>query len=673
MTTYFENTYYNFLPPKDQYYTGGLTQISNDIGNINFLDSYLPQYQITTGDIVPLYTTTGNSNGTPINIQGVTGPTGSTGGTTGDPPQATTFLMVSYAQLIDSVTNISGNVQFSLMDSNPILGNKSYSFASVNNLMNYNNTTLLYYTVDNSSPPNIQFYDAKLVQQNPTQPIKNYQLYSITYGEYSGNANTFASWPYNNTQYQSVYNDYDNNNYAWAKGLNYEQGYYVREPFQMNTFFQFNEFVGLTGSVNWDSNSALLKSGKMYHPSYIQMYYADGTTSNDNGYTQYSSGAYNITGYSFGYPININYTYTSITTQNVPNIINLNDNTPNRYEITWPQNFSLNEYSFNTNNNPSFNIDFENTLWNINNIADNNFLGCSCSSNNDCENFGSIFGYSYWGNNCSTIQAGIAQYMVYQFIPVSQIKTPPSNIITNYTNTDYSYTTLPQGSEFTPSQLLNPLSFYGATGSTGATGSFPLQIQSLYDNNTGNTGIANPNIISQWMINPQSEDYICSGFNEGYVSYCGYNNYYDSLMGISYEYGTCGGVTGPNTNPFQKGPCQDPNQICVPNFIYLKTYDAITDPPFKCVDKNLGVTYANLSNYSIGIPSANINNNKINYPQYEPTPLANTTPNFGFKKKSEKNNTFLIIAIIIAIIIVIFVIYAIYKSSTKPKSFNIYK
>lgn len=652
---------YNFLPPKDQYYTNNSNiPIFNNIGDVNLLDPYIPNYNLTTGDIVPLYV---DINNVPTNISGITGPTGSTGGTSGNPPQATPFIMLGYSQVVDMNTNLSGIIQMSLMDENPILGNSSYSFASVNNLMNYNNVSLLYYTINNTNGA-IQFYDAKLVQSNPTQPITNYQLYSISYGDYSGNDNTFASWPYSYNQFNSgVYVDYAQNQGAWSSSNSY-----TREPYQMNTFFQFNEFSGQTGTSSWNPNNPMFKSGKLYHPSYIQMYYADGT-SNDNGYTTYSgNGAYNVAGYSPGYPVNINYTYNTITVQDIPKKYQGFDKDQNRYDLVWPQGFSLNQYSMSSENIPTnSNQNFENILNNINTISSNNYLQTpSCNNNNACSNYETINNtYSYFGQNTSTIQAGIAQYLVYQFLPISQIKIPPTNVITDFRNTPYSYTTLPYGVDFTGTALINPL----LGPSAGTTGSIPIQIMSMYDGNTGNTGIASSNVIASWMETPYNTNYNCSLISNN-ISYCGFNNYYDSLMGISYDYGTCGALTI-NDNPYQKGPCVDINKICVPNYKFLTTYDTFNYPPFYCVDYTKGITTENLLEYQNGVPIQSSQNNltsNVSYPQYNPTVVSNPEPNYGFKPKGETNYIFLIIAIVVGVILVIFIIYSIYKISRKPRN-----
>jgi hypothetical protein len=620
------NGYFNFLPPKDQW-----TSSTPDIGNINFLDNYIPPYQITRGDLYPLQID--NTTGLATNLIGSTGPVGCTGGSSGN-PAATPFIMSVYAQVAnrgDGASNGSGIIQMILLsnyDEGVIEGNKwAYYFASTRDLTNYVNAAQVYYSItpQNDGRVSIKFFDAKLINRNPTTPVSSYELQSLVYGPFSGNFNTFASWPYNNQVQLSGYiNDY----------------YY--DPHFTRPNFQFNE-LNNTLNVN-------LKSGKLYHPYNIYMEYDDGTNNEYSDYTKSS-------GYVPGYPLNINYIYTPI----IPGLEIISsgfDTTPNRDGITWPGDFSLNLYNFTSSNISSRNIyiDYTSEMGLIDKFqADTGVLPCLCSNNNECDNSNS----SYWNNNCSTIQAGIAQYLVYQFIPISQIVPPSTNIITDYTKTYLNdNVTLPPGISFTPSAYVN-----------GPTGTYPVQLQTLYDGNTGNTGVASNNIIESWMASPVSGQYICSGINQN-NSYCGFTDYYDSLFAISYDYGTCG-ATGTSTNPFQKGQCsQDNSQICVPNFKYLQNLDQYTNPPYICVPATTGISTSNLESYITSIPIGNTNDASLSYPQYETTKLSNQTPNYGTTKDSGTNYIFLIIAGILAIILLIVIIYLIIKISKSSKNQN---
>jgi hypothetical protein len=230
---------FNFLPPIDQYVSPGKsTNTPSGLGQT--LDSYLPSYTLTTGDLQPLLSTNGVT-GQPINIIG-TAQTGSTGGLGGYPPPATPFMMVTYSQ----VTNFSnsppsnGIIQMVLLKANSqtlqtivtateknnpsfISSGKTtdiYYFAPFNDIIDEDAIAKVYYNIDTSvSPQTIRFYDADLVAFNPTYDISEFMLFAITSGDYEGNANTFAFWP-------------TNKNYT-----NHESGNL------MNMEFQFNEFI----------------------------------------------------------------------------------------------------------------------------------------------------------------------------------------------------------------------------------------------------------------------------------------------------------------------------------------------------------------------------------------------------------------------------------------------
>ncbi len=638
------SNFLNFLPPKDQY-TGTSDNISQNIGDINFLDNYIPSYQITKGDIYPIIIDP--STGLATNLIGSTGPIGCTGGSIGT-PAPTPFIMSTYSQALNSGTSNGGGIIQFILSSEKLLNNNTYYFASARDYTNYYNSALLYYSItsDNSVDKIVKFYDAKLINQNPTSQVKNYELYSVTNGPYDGNDGSFSAWPYTKDFSNNNVNDYDS---------------HITRP-----NFQFNELLntGTTGSIN-------LKSGKLYHPYNIQMTYDDGTS---NGYTNYTVPS----GYNPGYPINFNYIYTPITNNN--SIISKGfDNQPNQFNLTWPGSVSLNLYNFtsneltetndNFNGTSSFGVDYNYIGLIISSIGENNttgFLnsGIQCADNNNCyAKWKQTSSNSYFYNNYATIQTGIAQYLVYQFIPIQQINTPPTNIITNYTNTYLNdNTTLPPGITFTPSNYT-----YINGGATGATGSFPTIIQTLYDGNTGNTGTASSNIIQSWMKNPLNTEYNCGGISQN-TSYCGFTDYYDSLFGISYIYGTCG-ATGTDTNPYQKGECSnDGSKICVPNFKYLQNLDQYANPPYICVSKTTGISNTNLEAYINSVPigsSGKNNGTSLVYPPYQQTQISNQTPNYGTKKETGTNYIYIGIAVVLFIILIIVIFYAILKKGNK--------
>ena len=632
--------YFNFLPPKDQW-PGNQNQnpgdnIPQNIGNINFLDDYIPPYQITKGDIYPLNIDT--NTGLATNLIGTTGPTGCTGGSSGN-PAATPFIMSVYSQVLNggSSSNTGGIIQMVLLNGNQsssVQGNNNvYYFASARDLTNYNNVALVYYSLhpETNGRVSVKFYDYKSIQKNPTSQVKNYELQSLVYGDYSGNANTFAAWPYK----------------SGAKSL-YPSGFgYSHDPDITRPNFQFNELI--------DTINVNLKSGKLYHPYNIYMTYDDGT---NNQYSNYNEAS----GYVPGYPLNINYIYSPINSNS--EIINSGfDTSINQFNLVWPGNFSLNLYNYEYKDLYKENyIDYNAMVGLIDNFqSDTGALGCGCSDNNECSDSSD----NYFDNNCNTIQAGIAQYLIYQFIPITQIIPPSTNIITDYTKTYLKdNVTLPPNIPFTPSSYENI---------NGTTGTFPVQIQSIYDGNTGNTGLSDPSILSSCMASPLNGQYVCSGINQS-NSYCGFTDYYDSLFAISYDYGTCG-ATGINTNPFQKGQCSiDNSQICVPNFTYLENLNSYTNPPYICVPSTTGITTTNLEAYISNVPIGSFSKNNgatLSYPPYEPTPILNQNPNYG-GSDTGTNRIFLIIAGVLGIILIALIIYAFFRmgKSTNSQSYN---
>lgn len=638
---------YNFLPPFNQLYTTG--PVPGNIGDISRLDPYLPVFELTNGNIQSLIINDGTFTG--FNIDGITGPVGP--GLSGNPPPATPFMMVTYAQ------TSQGLVQFILMKGSttniPGMDNvgdddDTYFFMPVNNTIDYGRVVQVYYSVDNSipvdssnGPPSqftpegvnanfqgMRFFDAEQIIANPSTNVYEFEL--SVYTTMPGDPNAYAIWPYK----KSFRGDTD----------------YIYKP-----VFYFNEFLEGT-----NKNENQLKSGKFYHP-----YFIAGTDAGQysQGFIIYSS-IPGYTGYGPGYPISINYGYAEILPTTQPTIEYGNDNpnavdTPSGFK-TWPVPVPLSLYNFpvssiknvisTTSNGSQSNI--INNL--INQICTNNpFLQCTCGSNNSCTN---IQGNSYTQININTVQAGIANFLTYQFIPFTQIKTPPNFIITdpnNPNNTSYSYVTLPYN-ELNQQIEVTPQGFSGNI----PYGSYAVQTDVIIDPGTGSTGVtvSNTSILSGWINTPQNISYQCDREVTN-TSYCGFLDYYDSLFGISYEYGTCGG-TGPN-DPFQKGTCPN-NEVCIPNFDFLKNYDSQSEIPFICVSGSTGVSYDNLTNYYNSFPKIT-NNTPYNvgsqYGQFQNT---NYTPE---DVKKEGLNIWVIAAIVIGVLLIVVILVSLVRSFVK--------
>ena len=633
--------YYNFLPPFDQIYPD-LPAAGNNtiplpigIGNINRLDPYLPSYQITTGELVELQV---DGSGIPQNIQGTAGPTGP--GLSGAPPPATPFMMVAYGQ------TSQGIIQFTLVKGSsayiPVNVNNNsdtYYFAPINDTLDYSRVVQIYYTIDTSqnglngapggSANAVRFFDAERVQQNPSTSVYEYELVGNTFAAFKDD-NSFAIWPY-------------------KKDLNTD--------LSTSLYFYFNELVN---KVN--VNQERLFSGKFYHPNFIAMTAIGGDVPSD--YITYATDNY-YSGYGPGYPISINYEYAPVTQAILPIIENgvdsvsqtYNDypNSNQTYTAIWPGPVSLNVYNFPVNNitnvvtslyNAS-SADNSNIVKVINQVCNNSFLPCDCNNNNFC---GGNKTNSYNTANQNTIQAGIANYLIYQFIPFTQIKTPSGFIVTdpqNTGNTGYTYVTLPNNgvNQFEPTP----------TGVSGTTfyGSYAIQSQNMIDTTIGVTGTtpSGTSIISGWYQNPLNLNYQCNREVTN-NSLCGFIDYYDSLFGIVYNYGTCGN-TGPAEDPYQKGACPS-GELCVPNFTFLQEYDSTTTQPFLCVSGSTGVSYDNLSAYTNAAPPKTLGNTRIQLPQYG---IQKQTP--PQEKTTETNNTWLYIGIILAVIVLAVVIFLI--------------
>ena len=652
--------YYNFLTPFDQIYpdlpaSGNKTvPLPTGPGNINRLDQYISPYNITTGELIELQI---DGSGIPTNLTGTAGPTGP--GLSGSPPPATPFMMVAYGQTSQGIvqfTLIKGESAYIPSGVTTVDIDKTYLFAPINDTLDYSRVVQLYYTIDtsqngvNGAPSGntnaIRFFDAERVQQNPTSSIYDYELTGFTSLDFKED-NSYAIWPNKPDFGQS-----------WRDNT-------------IGLFFYFNELVN---KIN--PNQQRIFSGQFYHPYFIGITAIGSDV--PNGFTDYASSNY-YSGYGPGYPVNINYQYAPINPSirpvienGIDNIFQIYDNfngAGSTFTATWPGPVSLNMYNFPTNNITNVIVStqddvssLDNDILNvINNVCNNSFLPCDCNNNNFCTGNSSN---SYNTVNQNTIQAGIANYLTYQFIPFNQIKTPPNFIITdpnNVGNTGYTYVTLPTnniGQPFEPTPTgVSGNQFYG---------SYAIQSQTMIDTTIGPTGTmqSNTSIISGWINNPLSLSYQCNR-EVSNNSTCGFIDYFDSLFGIAYNYGTCG-ATGA-TDPYQKGACPS-GQICVPNFEFLQLYDTSVMQPYICVSGATGVSYNNLSNYTTAVPPTTQFTASQQEPQYGVQRL--TAP---VEKTTGTDNLWLYIGIILAVIVIAVVIFLIargFKSSPNYSNYS---
>lgn len=544
---------------------------------------------------------------------GITGPKGITGtievtgfnrsiigGGSGFPAAATPFMVTAYGQ------TTSGIIQFVLMKGSKLPpasnGNtglaSQYYFVSATDILDVSRVAQVYYTgTTGASGPTgqqyIKFYDAEKIKASPNSPITDFELFG-----YNGLTGSLGP-----TGYYRTWPSSDSNG-----------------KFSLKFNFIQNTAAGLF-------------AGKDYN-----VYQIDTPTLPP--YTHY-------TGYGPGYAININYAYAPITTEgNTPVVKNLTDNVTNKNKQKWTSNITLSIYNSSVINIQNY-IDRTNVYGYIKglSLSGNSFLNptSNCSVPQECSNPQD----SYFNNNYTTVQMGVANYLTYQFLPLSQLKSPPGAIITDVKNTSYSYYTLPAGITPTYTNLNN------------VNSTIPIKIQELISGNTGNTGFtaATTSILSSYLNSPNNSVYRCDTA-VSLDKYCGFLDYYDSLFGIPYDYGTCGQ---------QKGYCPN-NQICVPNFDFLLTYNTTTTPPFQCVNPVVGISYDQMQSYLKSLaynPNPNGNNT---YPAYS---LA--SPGQAPKKKTNKpSKTASTIAIVIAIVLVVILLIVIIVVLVKSfKSKNI--
>jgi len=350
----------------------------------------------------------------------------------------------------------------------------------------------------------------------------------------------------------------------------------------------------------------------------------------------------------------------------------------------------------------------------------------------------------YYFNTCNMVHAGIFQFTAFQFIPINFFTAPPKGLIPPIVSPTDPVPPEPQNEEGT-SGSIGPVGVAGPpwviptgatevpvppTGPTGAgiyTITYPFNGGTGAENNWPESGVG-PNRmnnivltdnISGWITNPDS--FACPRLVSD-QNYCGFQDYYHSLMGYFYprpqdlqNNDTCGDVYIPppinmqtiGLNP--QGACQNGN-ICVPNYVYLNDPTNMSYQPFYCQSPTganpypesengfnnsnaypilnfLGttaiatqpqtytpITWLNLSIYDNLSPIQGLPANQVNYskvPYFDTTNLArnkNINPTTGETKKNGDSPIYLILAIIGIIVIVgIFIFFITRTSSSKAK------
>ena len=675
-------SYYNFAPPFYQGFPDNGVQGTPTEAQVSIADQFLPPYGITMGDLNPLQI---DSNNYPTNLIG-TAMTGSTGGSSGSVLPATPFLVTAYGQTTEGI------IQFFLMKGSSLHNvspnqyapyNFNYYFVPANDLLDYSRLVVAYYNLDTSNNNAVKLYDASLISNGNN--VNNALLYGMVYGDYKGNNDTFGIWP---TTINAV-NDVNN-----PPSGNPIDSDLPKDVHQVTVSINFFE---LPNPLNTSAVDLNLKSGKFYHTSRINVVSTEGI---ENGYSDYNVDGF-FSGFGMGYPMNFNYAYAPITSYVAPTITNGYQIIENAQAQTWPSPLNVNVYSLQSSNITNY-VDFSYGAYNnsenygannitdlINNFDSNAFIQCSCSTNNECTTPSS----NYFQNNCDTIQAGIMQNLTYQFIPVTQLRSNNYNIVSDYTKpgvtgtygatgatgfnpygnapvNPYLITTLPQGINFSNTGFTGPT---GPGQSPIPTGTFPISLENLIDSSNTNTGYtqAQNSLIGAWANFPSNSQFICDR-EIGSLSYCGFTDYYDSLFGTSYQYGTCGS-TGFAQTPFQKGACPPgPTgiaQVCVPNFEFLdpnNPYNTISNPPFICVPENIGITAEKMLFYETFIPPFPSGPNST-YPNYNIKPIPAPA------EEPKTNKLFLYLAIALGIVFLLFIIFIIFRVISNKSKFILSK
>jgi hypothetical protein len=165
----------------------------------------------------------------------------------------------------------------------------------------------------------------------------------------------------------------------------------------------------------------------------------------------------------------------------------------------------------------------------------------------------------YYKLTCNTLHAGLWQFLAYQFIPLNFYNPPPRTLA-------------PQLPLY--ESVENLITFPNKTGGPNqwpTPGITPNDISNLTINET----------LYNWLDNPTN---IFCGDIVNSFPYCGFSDYYLSLLRVFYDKGSCGNAYDPpdtsvppvtisGNDYYFSNSCTDPltltKGICVPNYKYL--------------------------------------------------------------------------------------------------------
>lgn len=165
----------------------------------------------------------------------------------------------------------------------------------------------------------------------------------------------------------------------------------------------------------------------------------------------------------------------------------------------------------------------------------------------------------YYINTCNTLHAGTWQFLAYQFIPLNFYNPPPRTLV-------------PQLPLY--ESVENLITFPNKTGGPNqwpTPGITPNEISNLTVNET----------LYNWLDNPTN--LFCGDIVNSFP-YCGFSDYYLSLLRVFYDKGDCGDAYDPpdtsvapvtisGNDYYFSNSCTDPDTltkgICVPNYKYL--------------------------------------------------------------------------------------------------------
>jgi hypothetical protein len=166
---------------------------------------------------------------------------------------------------------------------------------------------------------------------------------------------------------------------------------------------------------------------------------------------------------------------------------------------------------------------------------------------------------NYYSDTCNTVHGGTWQFLAYQFIPLNFYNPPPRTLA-------------PQIPLY--ESVENLITFPNKTGGPNqwpTPGITPNEISNLTINET----------LYNWLDNPTN--LFCGDIVNSFP-YCGFSDYYLSLLRVFYDIGDCGNTYDPpdtsvppvtisGNDYYFSNSCTDPDTltkgICVPNYKYL--------------------------------------------------------------------------------------------------------